>query len=108
MIMEYNLSTSRDKYVRLAHAFGIDIHDMDRDAAAWAAIEWVRDRNSRLGIPTLAEFIDEADLDLLGEKAFANTSTPSNPRAASVADFRGMFEKELQRNASDFQQGDAS
>jgi alcohol dehydrogenase len=101
MIMEYNLPESRDKYVRLAHAFGIDTSGMDDDTAAQAAIDYVRDRNRRLGIPALAELIDEIDLDLLAEKAFANTSTPSNPRSADVADFREIFVRELRLNAAD-------
>jgi len=103
MIMEYNLSESRDKYVRLAHAFGIDTSATNDATAAQAAIDYVRDRNRRLGIPALAELIDEADLDLLAGKAFANTSTPSNPRTAGVADFRAIFVRELQVNAADRQ-----
>jgi len=108
MIMEYNLPESRGKYVRLAHAFGIDTSGMDDDTAAQAAIDYVRDRNRRLEIPALAALIDEADLDLLAEKAFANTSTPSNPRSADVADFREMFARELRLNAADGQAGEAS
>jgi alcohol dehydrogenase class IV len=81
---------------------------MDDDTAAQAAIDYVRDRNRRLGIPALAELIDETDLDLLAEKAFANTSTPSNPRSADVADFREIFVRELRLNAADGQAREAS
>lgn len=95
MIMEYNLPVSREKYARLAQAFGIKTSGMDTDIAAHAAIQWVRDRNQRLAIPTLAELIREEDLDLLAQKAVANTSTPSNPRPADANDFRAMFEREL-------------
>jgi alcohol dehydrogenase class IV len=108
MIMEYNLPESRDKYVRLAHAFGVDTSGMNDGTAAQSAIDYVRDRNRRLGIPALAELIDEADLDLLATKAFANTSTPSNPRSAEVADFRAIFVRELQVNAADRQAREAS
>lgn len=100
MIMEYNLPVSREKYARLAVAFGIDTSGMGIDAAARAAIGYVRDRNGRLEIPTLAALIDEADLDLLAMKAVANTSTPSNPRSADAAAFRGMFVRELDLNAA--------
>lgn len=99
MIMEFNLPVSKGKYARLAHAFGIDTSTMDEESAAKAAISYVRDRNDRLGIPKLIDLINEADLDLLSEKAFANTSTPSNPRNAGVSDFREMFVLELQRNS---------
>lgn len=99
MIMGYNLSVSREKYARLAIAFGIRTFEMDDEDAASAAINYVRELNERIGIPTLASLIDEEDLDALAQKAFANTSTPSNPRAASVADFRDMFVHELEYNA---------
>jgi len=98
MIMEFNLPVSTSKYARLAYAFGLDTLGMDEASAARAAIDYIRDRNDRLGIPKLRDLIDEADLDLLAQKAFANTSTPSNPREASVSDFREMFVLELGRN----------
>lgn len=99
MIMEYNLLLSREKYARLAIAFGIETFEMDDESAARAAINYVRELNESIGIPTLASLIDEKDLDVLAQKAFANTSTPSNPRAASAADFRDMFVRELEYNA---------
>lgn len=99
MIMEYNLPTSGEKYARLAIAFGINVFGMNDEDAALAAINYVRELNGRIGIPTLASLIDEKDLDILAQKAFANTSTPSNPRAAGVNEFREMFVKELHYNA---------
>lgn len=99
MIMEYNLPTSRGKYARLANAFGIKTFEIDEEDAAKDAITYVRELNKRIGIPTLASLIDEKDLDVLAQKAFANTSTPSNPRSANVADFREMFVRELEYNA---------
>jgi lactaldehyde reductase len=59
------------------------------------AIDYVATLNHDLGIPALAELIRTVDLDLLAEKAAANTSAPSNPRPASVSDFREMFARGL-------------
>jgi hypothetical protein len=47
--------------------------------------------NDELGIPPLSRLIERRDLDLLAEKEAANTSAPSNPRDAGVAEFRAMF-----------------
>lgn len=96
MIMDYNLPVSRDKYIRLAQAFGINTSELDEEGSAQAAIDYVRELNRSLGIPPLSALIDLADLELLSEKAYANTSTPSNPRAAGVTEFRGIFLHEVQ------------
>ncbi len=48
-----------------------------------------------LGVPPMRDPIKAGDLDILTQKAEANTSTPSNPRAATAADCRAMFAREL-------------
>jgi alcohol dehydrogenase len=94
-IMAYNREVSRDKYVRLAAAFGIERQGRPDADLAEAAIEFVRELNQSLGIPPLSRLIRKEDLDVLAEKAFANTSTPSNPRPATESDFREMFARAL-------------
>ncbi|HET7171895.1 MAG TPA: iron-containing alcohol dehydrogenase [Gaiellales bacterium] len=88
VIMEYNLPAVAEKYARLAAAFGVGTHPE-------VAIAEVRRLNAALAIPPLAELIAADDLDLLAEKAAANTSAPSNPREAGAAEFREMFRSEL-------------
>ena len=95
IIMDYNLEVSEDKYVRLASAFGIEREKRSDAQLARAAVEFVRDLNRDLGISSLAQLIHREDLDLLAEKAAANTSRPSNPRDADKAAFRLMFENAL-------------
>ena len=62
---------------------------------ARAAIAAIRALNEDLRVPTMSTLIRSEDLDILGEKAAANTSTPSNPRAATAADYRAMFTREI-------------
>ena len=96
-IMEFNLPdpATAGRYARLAGAFGIATDGLLAETAARLAIDYVAGLNADLGIPALAELIRDEDLDLLAEKAAANTSAPSNPRPASVADFRDMFARGL-------------
>jgi len=95
IIMEYNLAVSEDKYIRLANAFGIERGQRSDALLAQAAVDYVRELNHDLGIASLAELIRHEDLDLLAEKAAANTSRPSNPREADQAAFRIMLENAL-------------
>ena len=55
----------------------------------------MRQLNADLGVPPMRDLIRPADLDLLGRKAEHNTSNPSNPRAATAADYTAMFIAEL-------------
>jgi alcohol dehydrogenase len=95
IIMEYNLAVSREKYVRLASAFAIERAHQSDAQLAQAAVDYVRQLNHDLGIASLGELINRRDLDLLAEKAAANTSRPSNPREVDKAAFRVMLENAL-------------
>ncbi len=92
-IMEFNLPdpATAARYARLAGAFGLATEGLLTETAARLAIDYVAALNTDLGIPPLAELIRAEDLDVLAQKAAANTSAPSNPRPASVRDFRAMF-----------------
>jgi len=95
IIMDYNLEVSAEKYVRLAGSFGIDRRGRSDAELSAAAVDFVRDLNRSLGIPPLTDLIQESDLDLLAQKAAANTSRPSNPRDAGKSEFRAMLEAAL-------------
>jgi alcohol dehydrogenase len=96
-IMDFNLPDppTAGRYARLASAFGIATDGIPVETAARLAIDYVEGLNGDLAIPPLAELIRAEDLDLLAEKAAANTSAPSNPRPAGVSEFRAMFARGL-------------
>ncbi len=96
-IMEYNRPASAAKYARLAGAFGIERQGRTDDELAAAATAFIRQLNADLGVPPMRDLIRPGDLALLGQKAEQNTSNPSNPRAATAADFTAMFAAELAR-----------
>lgn len=94
-IMEYNLPVSTGKYARLAHVFGIASDGREDAQLARLAIEHIRQLNRDLAVPAMQQLIRTEDLQLLGQKAEQNTSTPSNPRAADAAAFTAMFAREV-------------
>lgn len=99
-IMAYNLPVSSAKYARLAHAFGIAPGGRGDAELALLAIEFIRQLNRDLDVPPMRKLIRAEDVQLLGEKAEQNTSTPSNPRAADAAAFAAMFARELDAASS--------
>jgi alcohol dehydrogenase len=107
-IMEYNLLVSADKYARLAVALGADHPGFTQTQLAQAAIAAIRDLNADLRVPPMRDLIKPEDLDVLAAKAEANTSTPSNPRAATAADYRAMFARELASEGTREQAGGGS
>jgi alcohol dehydrogenase class IV len=96
-IMEYNLPVSTEKYARLAHAFGIAPDGSSETELALQATEYIRKLNRDLDVPPMRQLIRAEDLELLGQKAEQNTSSPSNPRAADAAAFTAMFAREIRR-----------
>ena len=96
-VMEYNLAASRDKYARLAQAFGIGVEARGEEELGLLAIDFIRQLNNDVDVPPLASLVRAGDLDLLGQKAEQNTSAPSNPRPADAAAFTAMFARELDR-----------
>ena len=94
-VMEYNLPVSSEKYARLARAFGIATGGLSDAELAGLAIEYVRQLNRDLAVPPMRQLIRAEDLQILGQKAERNTSTPSNPRAADAAAFAAMFASEI-------------
>ena len=97
-IMEYNMPVSKEKYARLAYVFGFERGLRGDGELARLAIEHIRRLNRNLKVPPLSALINPGDLDLLGQKAQQNTSTPSNPRPADAASFRAMLARELARH----------
>jgi alcohol dehydrogenase len=85
VIMEYNLDVCAGKYARLAAALGAGRPGASETEQAAAAIGAIRQLNQDLEVPGMAALIRATDLDLLAEKAAANTSNPSNPRGADAA-----------------------
>jgi alcohol dehydrogenase class IV len=95
VIMAYNMPVCARKYARLAVALGADAAGATDAQLAATAIAAVRALNRDLDIPPMSTLIRAEDLDVLGDKAAQNTSSPSNPRAATAADYREMFAREL-------------
>jgi len=94
-VMDYNLPVSSEKYARLARAFGIATDGLSDAELARLAIEYVRQLNRDLDVPPMRQLIRAEDLQLLGQKAEQNTSTPSNPRAVDADAFAAMFAGEI-------------
>jgi 4-hydroxybutyrate dehydrogenase len=88
-VLRFNAGHAGDKYARLAAAMGLE---PDTDLAAW-----IEALNARLGLPaSLKEMGVPADVvPDMAKKAFADHSTPTNPRPVTVEDYATMMRDSL-------------
>ncbi|MBQ4526026.1 MAG: lactaldehyde reductase [Bacteroidaceae bacterium] len=96
-IMEFNAPASLDKYVDIAKAMNVYKDGMNKEEAAAAACDAVRQLSIRVGIPQhLSEIgIKEEDLPKLAKSAFADVCTPGNPREVTEEIILDLYKKVL-------------
>ncbi|MFZ2053224.1 MAG: iron-containing alcohol dehydrogenase [Candidatus Aminicenantales bacterium] len=97
-VMEFNLPAAREKYAVIAAAVGLEA--ADKDDAARALIQKIKDLSHSLSIPTFRELrIPEGDFGAIARKSFENNSSSSNPREASVGDYFQILRQAHQTGA---------
>ena len=96
-IMEINAPAALDKYVDIAKAMNVYKYGMNKEEAAAAACDAVRQLSIRVGIPQhLSEIgIKEEDLPKLAKSAFADVCTPGNPREVTEEIILDLYKKVL-------------
>lgn len=96
-IMEFNAPAALEKYVSIAKAMNVYKEGMNKEEAASAACEAVRQLSIRVGIPQhLTEIgIKESDLPKLTKSAFADVCTPGNPREVTEEIILELYKKVL-------------
>ena len=95
-ITEFGISSAPDRYADCARALGVaDSADTD-DEANVRLIDFLKNLNKELHVPTLAEFgVQRADFDKLVntmcEQAFASGSPNNNPRIPSLEEMTQLY-----------------
>jgi len=95
-ILEYNLLTCSDRYVRIAEAIGEKVEDLSTRDAALKAIAAVKNLIRDLRIPSLREVgVQTKDIPKLAEIAFKNINLQYNPRKIDKKDIEEIFKNAL-------------
>ncbi|MGP4863514.1 iron-containing alcohol dehydrogenase [Psychrobacter sp. T6-5] len=95
-ITEFGISSAPDRYADCARALGVaDSSDTDNEANV-RLIDFLKNLNKELHVPTLAEFgVQRADFDKLVntmcEQAFASGSPNNNPRIPSLEEMIQLY-----------------
>ncbi len=95
-ITEFGISSAPDRYADCARALGVaDSSDTDDDANT-RLIDFLKNLNKELHVPTLAEFgVQRADFDKLVntmcEQAFASGSPNNNPRIPNLEEMIQLY-----------------
>lgn len=92
-VMEYNLPACEAKFARVARAMGVDTVGMTGHEAALAAVKTVFELGASVGIPASLKGTpaDQADLDVLVEKALKDLGAGTNPRTSTPDEMRGIW-----------------
>ena len=95
-VMEFNLQAAREKYARVAMAFGEDVHGLGAEEAARRGVERVRKLSNEIGIPSgLSEFgIGKEHLARLARESHGS-SLNGNPVEASDEDLVKILHRAL-------------
>lgn len=95
-VMEYNADATGEKFREIARVMGVQgVDAMSQEEYRKAAIDAVKKLSEDVGIPkTLKEIgVKKEDLQALAESAHADACFPGNPKDASVADLKALYEK---------------
>lgn len=95
-VLEFNAEVCGDKIKELAKAFDSGF-DMTKDAkeALKCCVDTIRKFNTQAGLPqTLVEInVKTEDIDALAQSAYADASTPDNPREVSAEMLKQLYKK---------------
>ncbi len=94
-VMEFNMSSSIDKYAEIACAMGEYIRDISKEEAAKIAVEAVRKLSKDVGIPQSLKDINikESDLPRLAKDALKDVCTGGNPKDVNENDILEIYKK---------------
>ena len=94
-VMEFNADATGEKYKDIAKAMGVEgVDTMSVDEYRRAAVDAVKKLSADVGIPAdLKEIVDPADIQFLAESAVSDACSPGNPKAATLEDIIGLYNK---------------
>lgn len=92
-VMEYNSSSTGEKYKYIAKAMGVkNVDSMSVDEYRKAAVSAVKKLSQDVGIPSnLKDIILEKDIPFLAESAFNDACRPGNPKETSIEDITDLY-----------------
>jgi choline dehydrogenase len=93
-VMEYNWMGEPEKYARIAQAMGVNIHGMNIEEVAKAAVKAVYQLVRDVEIPTLEEQGVPADMiPRLAQEAYNDPQTIGNPRDIDVKGYEWIYRR---------------
>jgi alcohol dehydrogenase len=87
-VMEYNISSTPERFIDIAKAMGCNISKLDVLDAAFQSVEAVKKLSGMLNIPGFKSLLIEKEtFSMIARVAMLNSGTLSNPRKMSENDF---------------------
>ena len=95
-IMEFNIPACPERFADIANALGIKRDEnMSDEQYAQKAVEYVKDLNKKLNIPTIKDIqgISEENFDAIAERSANNVLSNDNARAITKEDYLELLKK---------------
>lgn len=92
-VMEYNLPTSLQKFVKMARVMGENVDGLSLWEGAQKSIDAVVNLSRAISMPTLRDLeIKPKDFKVVAEMAMKNVSAESNPRKVNIEDLEKILQ----------------
>jgi lactaldehyde reductase len=95
IVMQFNASSSIEKYSDIAIAMGVNINGLSKIEASQAAVDAVKTLAVKVGIPERLRDLNvtEDSLENLALSAFNDVCTPGNPRTVTYEEILTLYRK---------------
>jgi alcohol dehydrogenase len=93
-VMDFSLEAAVEKYARVARLLGADTSGISDKVAAKKAIEYIKELERKLKLPSLSTFnIDPKCFDSLAKACKEHVCDPINPMEIKESEYRELFHK---------------
>lgn len=93
-VVGFNFDAAPERYIKVAHAFGLDVNDLPRAVQKERFVEALREFRTQLGVTSRLHDlgITRSDLQILAQNALKDPCIVTNPVQPTLKEIKGIYE----------------